>query len=292
MTTTFTVSARSFLAAGVTVAALGSVAVTPLPAATSAAVSMPALVSPAVALAAAVQPLQQAAAATAADVTAAASTAGDAIINGYNALQPWVAYGFQLAQWAVSWVPGLWFVAPAIDLAYYTWQPVGEALVYSFAYLLDGQPELIPPTISQGIQNSASNFVTYAVNWVYSIVPFPPLPPIPIFNGFAAASTPPAAAGRGLAAPAASVTPAAVTPAAVTSAESTAPDVAPVIEALAPSAPARVRTAAPRAARAVAPAAARATASAAATAAAKDADAVAPVRAARSARAAQHESRR
>ena len=295
MTTTFGVSARSALAAGVATVALGAVAVTPLPAVTMAGAPMPALVSPAVALSAAVQPLQQ----PVANATAAVTGAGDSIIAAYNALQPWVAYGYQLAQWAVSWVPGLWLVAPAIDLAYYTWQPIGEALVYSFADLLNGQPELIPPTLSQGIQNSANNFVVYAVNWVYSIVPFPPLPPIPIFNGFAAASTAPAATGRGLvsARTAASVAPIVATePAAGPDAPVIAAPViaAPVIDA--PVAPTRARAASARpapAARAAAATAVDSVSSAVQGAAQGVTDAVAPARAAaRSAHPAQHESRR
>ena len=269
------------MAAGVAVAAIGTAVVAPLPAPTAATVSMPALSAPAIALTAAVQPLQQAA-----NVTASATGAGDAIINAYNALQPWVAYGYQLVQWGLSWIPGVWLVAPAVDLAYYTAQPLIEGAVYSFAYLIDGQADLIPPTLTQAVQNSANNFVAYTVNWAYSIFPFPPLPPLPIFNGLAAAAPAPAATGRGLVSAAAALSP--------KTAPEAAPEVAPVVEAPA----ARTRVATQRPALAVA----RATAARVAPAAAQSftqntadavSDAVAPVRAAaRSGRAAQHESRR
>ena len=262
------------MAAGVAVAAIGTAVLAPLPAPTAATVSMPALSAPAIALTAAVQPLQQTA-----NVTASATGAGDAIINAYNALQPWVAYGYQLVQWGLSWIPGVWLVAPAVDLAYYTAQPLIEGAVYSFAYLIDGQADLIPPTLTQAVQNSANNFVAYTVNWAYSIFPFPPLPPLPVFNGLAAASTAPAATSRGLVSAAAAVAP------------ETAPEVAPVVEAPA----ARTRVATPRPARAVAraTAAARGAPAAAQNTAEAVADAVAPVRAAaRSGHATKNERRR
>lgn len=124
------------------------------------------------------------------------ASAGDFIINAYNAIEPWVAWGFELVQWGMGFVPILWWVAPGVDLAYFTIEPVVQSLVYSFAYLIDGNTSLIGPTIQAGLQEAAYNFVQYSIYWFESIIPFPPLPPWPPFPFAAAATTGPAAVTR------------------------------------------------------------------------------------------------
>ena len=106
------------------------------------------------------------------------TTAGDTIIAAYTALQPWVAYGFELLDYALVWVPFVSLIAPAIDLAYFTAQPLIEAGVYSFAALIDGNWTLIGPIVQTGIQNAVANFIEYGIAWIGSIIPLPPLPPI------------------------------------------------------------------------------------------------------------------
>jgi hypothetical protein len=139
-----------------------------------------------------IQPLVPAAAAAVPGPTAAATgSPGDTIINAYNYLEPWVAYGFELADWALGFVPGVWWVSPAVDLAYFTAEPIVQSLVYSFAFLIDGQAELIGPTLQTGVNEAAANFVTYSFYWFTSLVPLPPFPPFPIFP---VASVAPAAA--------------------------------------------------------------------------------------------------
>jgi hypothetical protein len=156
--------------------------------------------SAAVALSAALSPLLQPsptaaglpAPTAAAEVAASATSAGNVIINTYNALEPWVAYGFELADWALSFVPGVWWISPAIDLAYFTAEPIVQSLVYSFAYLIDGQASLIGPTLADGINEAATNFVIFSFEWLYSIVPLPPIPPFPSLP-FASVASPTAA---------------------------------------------------------------------------------------------------
>jgi len=118
------------------------------------------------------------------------ASAGDFIINAYNAIEPWVAWGFELVQWGMGFVPLLWWVAPGVDLAYFTVEPVVASLVYSFAYLIDGNFSLIGPTIQAGLQEAAYNFVQYSIYWIESIVPSPPLPPWPPFPSAATAAGP------------------------------------------------------------------------------------------------------
>jgi hypothetical protein len=186
-----TVSARSYLATGLAAVTLSAATVVPMASPRPDVVIMGSLdltatVSPLI------QPLVPAAAAAVPGPTAAATgSPGDTIINAYNYLEPWVAYGFELADWALGFVPGVWWVSPAVDLAYFTAEPIVQSLVYSFAFLIDGQAELIGPTLQTGVNEAAANFVTYAFYWFTSLVPLPPFPPFPIFP---VASVAPAAA--------------------------------------------------------------------------------------------------
>ena len=182
---------RSFLTAGVSAAMVGAVALAPVT------VSQPAVAAPIHMVAPDIQ----------------LTTAGDTIIAAYTAIQPWVAYGFELADYALSFVPGLWWIAPAVDLAYFTAQPLVEAAVYSFAALIDGNWTLIGPIVQTGIQNSVTNFIDYGIAWIGSLVPLPPLPPFPPFPG-AAVKAP--AASSGTARNVARVAAAAASPAAET----------------------------------------------------------------------------
>jgi hypothetical protein len=123
-----------------------------------------------------------------------AGSAGDAIINGYNAIEPWVQYSVELGAWAVGWLPWpIGLAAPQMNIAYSGIEPVTQALVYSLAYLIDGEFDLIGPTITNGIQTGVDNFFQGEISWFASF--FPPLPPIqfPVLPG---AATAPADAGR------------------------------------------------------------------------------------------------
>ena len=186
-----TVSARSYLAAGLAAVTLSAATVVPMASPRPDVVIMGSLdltatVSPLI------QPLVPAAAAAVPGPAAAATgSPGDTIINAYNYLEPWVAYGFELADWALGFVPGVWWVSPAVDLAYFTAEPIVQSLVYSFAFLIDGQSELIGPTLQAGVNEAATNFVIYSFYWFTSLVPLPPLPPFPVFP---VASVAPAAA--------------------------------------------------------------------------------------------------
>ena len=156
------------LAAGVLTAAAGSVALVPL-----SAPPLPALASPAVQLRAAIAALPLPAAALPSipgpiDV-GSADSAGDSIINGYNAIEPWVQYSVELGAWAVSWLPWPIGLAGAqLNIAYSGIQPVTEALVYSTAYLIDGEFDLIGPTITNGIQTGVDNFIQGEISWIAS----------------------------------------------------------------------------------------------------------------------------
>ncbi len=226
-------SVRSLLAVGACAASVAAVTVIPSPAAVTSAMT----VSPAVALRAAVTPLLE-------PVNIAAITEytpslccsnppealavttnpiSTAIINAYDFAEPWVAYGFELADYALSFVPGLWWIAPAIDLAYFSIEPLVQAGVYSFAYLIDGQVADIGPTLALGVQEAVDNFIFFGIAWIGSLIPLPPLPPFPPVPPFptASVSAPAQAVGRTAAVAGAAAT--ATAPAEIVEAEIVAP---------------------------------------------------------------------
>jgi hypothetical protein len=208
------------LAAGMAATAVGAVALTPV-AAPERAVT---LASPAVAL----------------------TSIGSDIKAFYNAVEPWAEYAAEVATYALGFVPGLWWVAPGIDLAYYTIEPLVQAGVYSFADLIDLDFAQIPIDINAGINESLDKFVQYGLAWIGSLVPIPPLPPLPPLPPFPGASVSSPAASSRTAATAASLPGAeAVTapetaeivgaPESADTGAATDPDAAPVLETVAPT---------------------------------------------------------
>jgi len=201
-----TVSMRSTLAAGLAAAMLSATAVVPVTHSGSATITLPSIE-----LSASVLPLTQPAAAAAGAVlggdsrrpAAAASlpafpvpgtvsstgSAGDTIISAYNAIEPWVQWGFEVAAWAVSYLPWpLGWLGQQINIAYNTGEPIVQAVVYSFAYLIEGQFDLIGPTLMNGVSTALTNLVTGEIAWVLSFLP--PLPPIsfPVLPGASVAA--------------------------------------------------------------------------------------------------------
>ncbi len=150
-------SVRSVLAAGVAVAAAGAVAIAPSSVPQQRADMAPVAASPVVNL----------------------TSLGSDIKYLYNAAQPWAAYGAELATYAMGFVPGLWWVAPGIDLAYFSIEPLVQAAVYSFADAIDLNFAQIPIDINEGLTEAGQNFATYSLLWLNSLVPLPPLPPLP-----------------------------------------------------------------------------------------------------------------
>jgi hypothetical protein len=210
-----TVSARPYLTAGVAALAAGMIAAptsiappAPSPAVVhDARIALAASTGPAPAplglpAAFVVVPGQPAAAPTAAvaaspkvkaavspKVAAAAPSAlvafpgvADAIINGYNAVLPYVNYGVNLAQYAVGWIPVAGIFAPQIGIFYYNLiEPIVTSAVYNTAYVIGGDIGFIQ-AVSNVINDSVAagtGFVNAEINWALSFLPpLPPLPPL------------------------------------------------------------------------------------------------------------------
>lgn len=145
--------------------------------------------------------------AAATDVTfpAVNYTAGELVIKAYDTVQPWVSYGVQLATWAAGfvvdflpWPINMLGAQPAV--IYSGLQPFAQSVAYSLAYLLDGQFDLVVPTLTQGLQTAVSALVQGELQWVSSFLPLPPLPSIAAAAPRAAAASRAAASVRAAAA--------------------------------------------------------------------------------------------
>lgn len=215
-----TVSVRSYLTVGVAALAASAVALAPVHAAepqsiSTAAVRLSAAVQPLVEpanVAAAVLGLVSTPAPTVPKPAAAGSTetpqaavtanssAGTTIINIYNAVEPWVQWGFAVAAWAASYVPIAGYFAQQINIAYNTGEPIVSSWVYSFAALLDGQASTIPSILKTGVTTAVNNLIQGEIQWIAGYLP--PLPPIPTLAATAAsAPAAPAAAAAPTASP-------------------------------------------------------------------------------------------
>jgi hypothetical protein len=119
------------------------------------------------------------------EVYAVGSPIEVAIKDTYLALEPWAAYAAELTQYVLGFIPGVWWLAPAIDLAYFTIEPLVQAGVFVVADVLGGNFAQIPIDINTGIQDSINNAFYFGLAWLESLVPLPPLPPFPPLPGAA-----------------------------------------------------------------------------------------------------------
>jgi PE family len=122
--------------------------------------------------------LTNAAAIPAANALAPIATA---IENLYNSVEPYVAYGFNLASYVVGFLPYVGILAPQINFFYYLFEPIVQSGLFNTLDFLSGVV-----SFSQGLSNfwvattsSINQFITNEINWFLSFLPpLPPLPPI------------------------------------------------------------------------------------------------------------------
>ena len=100
----------------------------------------------------------------------------DAIINTYHAIEPWVRYGFEVATYAVGWVPWVGWLSPQIMIFYNFGERIVESLVVNSANWLWG-----PLPFGEGVGNIARDswdaLVQLGIDeWNFWLPPLPPLP--------------------------------------------------------------------------------------------------------------------
>jgi hypothetical protein len=99
------------------------------------------------------------------------------IKNTYNALEPWVQYGFELATYAVGWIPWVGWLAPQIMIFYFFGERIARSDVWNLDDWLWG-----PLPFVQGWLNNASDkwdaVVQLGIDQWNFWLPNVPLPPV------------------------------------------------------------------------------------------------------------------
>jgi hypothetical protein len=103
-----------------------------------------------------------------------------AIKNTYSAIEPWVRYGFELATYAVGWIPYVGWLSGQIMIFYNFGERIVRSLVFNSADWLWG-----PLPLGQGLRNIAQDSWNALVQlgideWNFFLPPLPPLPPLPL----------------------------------------------------------------------------------------------------------------
>ncbi len=120
--------------------------------------------------------------AAAAPAAAAAASIGDGIKAAYLTFEPYVQYGFQLAAYAVGFVPYVGYLAPQINFVYNLIEPIVQSGLFNTIDFLQGSI-----SFAQGLNNffsataaSVGYFINTEINWLFGgiLPPLPPLPPI------------------------------------------------------------------------------------------------------------------
>jgi hypothetical protein len=109
----------------------------------------------------------------------APTSLGSFIINAYNAIEPWVRYGFDLAAYAVGWIPYVGWLAPQITIFYNLGERITRSIAYNLGNFLNGQI-----SFGQGLTNVAidtiNSFIFFANDQIaFWLPPLPPIPPLP-----------------------------------------------------------------------------------------------------------------
>jgi hypothetical protein len=116
----------------------------------------------------------------------APTSLGSSIKNIYNAVEPWVRYGFDIAAYAVGWIPYVGWLAPQITIFYNFGERIARSITYNIADFLDGHISFVQGLINVGV-DTFNSFVQLGIDQLNFWLPgLPPLPPFP----FAAAQSP------------------------------------------------------------------------------------------------------
>ena len=69
----------------------------------------------------------------------APTSVGTSIKAIYNTVEPWVRYGFDVAAYAVGWVPYVGWLSGQIPIFYNFGERIARSITYNFADWLDGR---------------------------------------------------------------------------------------------------------------------------------------------------------
>ena len=116
----------------------------------------------------------------------APTSIGSSIKGIYNAVEPWVEWGFDVAAYAVGWIPWVGWLAPQITIFYDFGEMIVRSITFNIADWLDNRV-----SFAQGLVNVGVDTINAFIFLANAQLAFwlPPLPPIPPIGSFAAAET-------------------------------------------------------------------------------------------------------
>jgi hypothetical protein len=97
----------------------------------------------------------------------------------YHAIEPWVEYGFDVAEYVVGWIPYAGWFSGQISILYNFGERIVHAIVHNTLDWLDGNGTFLQ-NLGEGIRWSIDALIQLGIDeWNYFLPPLPPLPPIP-----------------------------------------------------------------------------------------------------------------
>ncbi|OBB75744.1 hypothetical protein A5759_07705 [Mycobacterium sp. 852014-52144_SCH5372336] len=106
-----------------------------------------------------------------------------AIKNVYNAVEPWVEWGFDVAAYAVGWIPYVGWLAPQIEIFYNFGERIVRSITFNIADWLGGNISFWDGLVNVAV-DTINSFIFLANDQLAFWLP--PLPPIPPIGPFAA----------------------------------------------------------------------------------------------------------
>lgn len=108
------------------------------------------------------------------------------IKNVYNAVEPWVQWGFEVAEYAVGWIPVVGWLSPQIMIFYNLGERIVRSITFNIADWIGGSVSFL-----QGLRNVARDTINSFIYFANDELAFflPPLPPIPPIGGALATAT-------------------------------------------------------------------------------------------------------
>jgi hypothetical protein len=99
--------------------------------------------------------------------------------GAYHAIEPWVEYGFDVAEYVVGWIPYAGWFSGQISILYNFGERIVHAIVHNTLDWLDGDGTFLQ-NLGEGIRWSIDALIQLGIDeWNYFLPPLPPLPPIP-----------------------------------------------------------------------------------------------------------------
>lgn len=110
--------------------------------------------------------------------TVVGNSVGTFIENTYNAIEPWVQWGFEVAAYAVGWIPWVGWLSPQIMYFYNLGERIVRSITFNIADWIDHEV-----SFAQGLRNvivdSINSFIYFANDQLaFWLPPLPPIPPI------------------------------------------------------------------------------------------------------------------